>query len=60
VSHGNLVLGPRVVGGESAEGARYATLDGAAVVVKWAALDARPRFEAVAQLRERLVARYPA
>ena len=52
-----LVLGPRVVGGESDAGARYATLDGRPVVVKEATLDARPRFEAVAALLERLVGR---
>ena len=54
---GELVLGPPVIGGESDAGARYATLAGQPVVVKQAALDARPRFEAVAALLERLVAR---
>lgn len=57
MTDGELVIGPRVVGGESDGGARYATLDGAPVVVKWAALEARPRFEAVAALLERLARR---
>ena len=57
MTEGELVLGPRVVGGESDASARYATLDGQPVVVKQATIDARPRFEAVAALLERLAGR---
>lgn len=57
MTEGVLVLGPRVVGGESDDSARYATLDDGPVVVKLATLDARPRFEAVTTLLERLAGR---